>query len=99
MLSKEGAQIMIEGLSSKSRHWEVGELQYPLGRGVNFQIQVENVDELYRDLKENLVPIFFALEEKWYRKGMVEIGHKQFLVQDPDGYLLRFFQNLGERSL
>ncbi len=24
-------------------------------------------------------------------------GARQFLVQDPDGYLLRFFQSLGQR--
>jgi hypothetical protein len=28
----------------------------------------------------------------------VYVGQKQFLVQDPDGYLLRFGQELGTRS-
>ena len=37
------------------------------------------------------------MEEKWYRKNDTEVGNKQFLVQDPDGYILRFFQNLGMR--
>ncbi len=26
-----------------------------------------------------------------------EVGNRQFVVQDPDGYLLRFFSDLGER--
>ena len=39
------------------------------------------------------------MEEKWYRKNDKEVGHKQFLVQDPDGYLLRFFQDLGIREI
>jgi hypothetical protein len=35
------------------------------------------------------------VEEKWYRVNDQETGNKQFLVQDPDGYLLRFFEDLG----
>jgi hypothetical protein len=37
-------------------------------------------------------------EQKWYRTGAVETGVHQFLVQDPDGYLIRFSAHLGERS-
>lgn len=99
MISKNGAQIMIEGISSERRSWRVGALEYPLGRGVNFQIQVSDVNGLYENFKENKTPIFFEMEDKWYLKNNVEIGNRQFLVQDPDGYLLRFFQDLGERSL
>ena len=43
-------------------------------------------------------PIFFEMEEKWYRSGSNDVCNRQFLVQNPDGYLLRFFQDLGERS-
>lgn len=39
------------------------------------------------------------MEEKWYRATDKELGNKQFLVQDPDGYLLRFFQDLELRTL
>ncbi len=39
-----------------------------------------------------------APEQKWYRAGAVETGVSQFLVQDPDGYLIRFSALLGERS-
>jgi hypothetical protein len=38
-------------------------------------------------------------EVKWYRKTDVEVGVKQFLVQDPDGYLIRFTEYLGERAI
>ena len=34
---------------------------------------------------------------KWYRAGDVEIGVRQFLIQDPDGYLVRLQQEIGER--
>ena len=39
------------------------------------------------------------VEEKWYRRDGFEVGNRQILVQDPDGYLLRFTEDLGERPL
>ena len=42
-------------------------------------------------------PLFLALEEVWYRVGASETGVRQFLVQDPDGYLVRLSQDLGLR--
>ncbi len=96
MLDKEGANLMIELLESQDR-WAIGAREYPLGQGVNFQIEVTNVQELYENLKKDNYPIFFDMEEKWYRSNDKEVGNRQFLVQDPDGYLLRFFQDLGER--
>ena len=30
-------------------------------------------------------------EESWYRRGSEENGNRQFVVADPDGYLLRFY--------
>jgi catechol 2,3-dioxygenase-like lactoylglutathione lyase family enzyme len=44
-------------------------------------------------------PLFMDPERKWYRTGDVETGVHQFLVQDPDGYLIRFSAYLGERPL
>lgn len=94
MLGKEGSQIMIEAFSSKSRNFEVGPLEYPLGRGINLQIQVLDVDTLYENFQKNNYPLFLEKEERWYRKDQTKIGHRQFIVQDPDGYLLRFFTAL-----
>ncbi len=98
MLERDGAMLMIELLESKDR-WTVGERKYPLGQGINFQIEVKNVDVLYSNFKKDDYKIFFEMEEKWYRKDDTEVGNKQFLVQDPDGYLLRFFQDLGSRPV
>ena len=39
------------------------------------------------------------LEERWYRREDEELGNRQFVVADPDGYLLRFFTNLGTRPV
>jgi len=92
------AQLMIDEIG-KGRTWQTGDFERPLGRGINLQIEVKSIQPLLANLKENNIPIFLETEEKWYRKGDFEVGNKQFLVQDPDGYLLRFTEDLGERPL
>ena len=93
------SQIMIDQIG-KTRTWKTGEFEYPLGRGINLQIKVvENIDLLLERLSQNNISLFMEPEEKWYRKEDYEVGNKQFLVQDPDGYLLRFFKDLGSRKL
>lgn len=93
-LERAGAQVMLE-----TRHgvWETGPLELPFGRGVNFQIFVEDLAPLLDALAAARWPLFEAPEEAWYRIGDQEGGQRQFLVQDPDGYLLRFAQALGRR--
>ncbi len=97
MLEANDARLMIEGFTNKSRSWLVGQMERPFGRGMHLQIEVQDVQHLYQNFKKAKYPIFFDLEEKWYRVNDKEIGHKQFLVQDPDGYLLRFFEKIGSR--
>ncbi len=50
-------------------------------------------------LDEAGVALFRPVCERWYRGGDAEFGQMEFLVQDPDGYLLRFTQDIGERKL
>ena len=45
----------------------------------------------------NWIPASLEPETKWYRTGTTEAGVAQFLVQDPDGYLIRFQASLGRR--
>ncbi len=97
-LSLGESQIMIDKIGL-TRTWATGELEYPLGRGINLQIEVPDVESIINRLREDGVELFMELEEKWYRKDDIEVGNRQFLVQDPDGYLLRFFEDLGERKL
>lgn len=99
MLSREGAWLMIEALTDKSRAFRVGDLEPPFGRGMHFQIEVSDVQTLYDNFKNHHYPLLIEMEEKWYRKENMELGNRQFLVQDPDGYLLRFFQDLGSRTI
>jgi hypothetical protein len=71
----------------------------PLGRGVNFQIRVADVAALYARVVDAGLDPFIPMEERWYRRDDVELGNKQFAVADPDGYLLRFFSDLGRRPV
>ena len=43
--------------------------------------------------------ITFDIEENWYRQDSKLLGNKEFLIQDPDGYLLRFSEDLGEKEI
>ena len=94
-LSIDGAQLMVEEVNN---HWWTGELERPLGRGLNFQIEVGDVSAIIGRLEEAGIDLFRPLKESWYRGDGVEFGQLEFLVQDPDGYLLRFIQDIGERK-
>ena len=98
-LEREGAQLMIEQPTDRERAWATAELAPPFGRGVNFQIRVGDVDALHASLDAAGVPFFMPMEERWYRRDGELLGHRQFLVQDPDGYLLRFYRDLGTKPV
>lgn len=98
-LDLDGAQIMLEQRDSVQRQWLTDTLVAPFGRGINFQIAVPGVDEILERLMQVRWPLFMACEEAWYRAGDKEVGQRQFLVQDPDGYLVRLVEKLGERHL
>ena len=94
-LEFERSQLMIE--EAHSSGWNVEELERPYGRGVNLQIECTNV----RGLKDRLLSHDYLLsrdlEDEWYDRGGTLSGQRELLVQDPDGYLLRFSEPLGER--
>lgn len=94
-LDREGAQIMIE--QPVDRSWLTGALERPFGRGINLQIAVADASALHNRCLSRGVAIFMPIEEAWYRRGDVLLGCRQFLIQDPDGYLLRFSEDIGSR--
>ena len=103
LLERQGARIMLEEINhdskSKShRTWISGILEKPFGRGVNLQIMTTMINELYAHVQHANADIFLPIEEKWYRVNDVEVGHRQFIVLDPDGYMLRFVEDLGVRK-
>lgn len=90
-------QFMLQEISENDK-WEIEPLKYPFGNGINFQLEVENLEEIYNKLKASDYKIAFEMEENWYRKNNELLGNKEFLVQDPDGYLLRFSKDLGKKD-
>lgn len=72
---------------------------YPFGRGVNLQILVPALDPIIERLRAVGISPYLPVEDKWYRRDTIETGNRQCVVADPDGYLLRLFEDLGERPL
>lgn len=99
-LSIDGAQVMIE---QDNGNWLTATADYPRGRGVNFQFFVSDIDPIIQRLKANNLSLFLEPDTKWRQTGEQKTGQIEFLVQDPDGYLLRFCKiikgPLGEVSL
>lgn len=91
------AHLMIEQ-AGIGRNWTPAALERPFGRGANFQISVESIDPIVNALRIASWTLFMEPETKWYRTGTTEAGVVQFLVQDPDGYLIRFQSSLGRRA-
>ena len=98
-LSFEKVQIMVQEIEGGNNKWQTGELVYPLGRGINFEIDVNCIDGIYNRLKNENYDIFVDIEEHWYRKDDVLLGNKEFLVKDPNGYLLRFSEELPSKKI
>lgn len=94
-LSFNGSQIMIEQINN---HWAVGDLEKPFGRGINFQIECSNVEEISTKLKNADYPIFKDVFESKYKADGVIYTEKELLVQDLDGYLIRFQQTIAENN-
>jgi catechol 2,3-dioxygenase-like lactoylglutathione lyase family enzyme len=96
-LDLEGANLMLEEAAGPGRRFHTAPLEHPFGRGVNFQIEVANVDSVHARVLAAQSHVVLPMEERWYRRTDHEVGNRQFVVADPDGYLLRFFTDLGRR--
>jgi catechol 2,3-dioxygenase-like lactoylglutathione lyase family enzyme len=97
-LDLNGAQFMLEEYRvGKGRYWVTDTLQKPYGRGINFEIKMDDISVALKNLDAAKWPLYMQPEEKWYRVGSENVGVLQFLVQDPDGYLLRLSQPIGRK--
>lgn len=104
MIERQGSRIMLDEIRQNSvtetkRMWISAPMELPFGRGINLEIKTSKVDQLYTRCKQARASIFLPVEDKWYRADNSEIGNRQFIVIDPDGYMLRFVQELGERKI
>ena len=93
MLALHGGWVMLDQLSGQ-RDWLAGPLERPFGRGLNLEFQVPDVDALDTAVRAAGLPVFLPLEERSYRMGRNQLAVRQFIIADPDGYLLRFSQRV-----
>ena len=87
-MSFQDSQFMFEQIHDEG--WNTGELIYPLGRGINFSIAVDNIENLYTLVKSKRLEIYKKLTKSVYLVNGIEEIQMEFLIQDPNGYLLRF---------
>ncbi|MDO1581296.1 bleomycin resistance protein [Rhizobium oryzicola] len=97
-LTLGAAQLMIDQIGTGRTFDDEAPLVAPLGRGLNLQLRVPSVTAILARLQQAGHALAVPLEEKWYRRDDHEVGNRQFLVADPDGYLLRPFEDLGMRG-
>ncbi|WP_083600374.1 bleomycin resistance protein [Xenorhabdus eapokensis] len=90
------AQLMLEAFHENG--WNTGELNKPLGRGINLQIEVDDIKPILANLVTNNIELYRPLEDNYYCIGDTHVCQREFLVQDPDGYLLRFSQYIEHQE-
>ena len=86
-LYREDNQIMIEEINN---NWNVGEMKYPFGNGINISMTVSDIDSFYESIISKKIVLFRKIKTSKYRVDDIIYEDKEFLLQDPDGYLLRF---------
>lgn len=87
-MSFQDSQFMFEQIHDNG--WNIGKLIYPLGRGINFSIAVDDIEGLYKLVKTLNLEIYRELNRSIYQVNGTEETQTEFLIQDPNGYLLRF---------
>ena len=92
-LEQEELQLM---LLQTDENWLGEPLEPPYGRGVNLQMELSDIRPVYERLLANGTAMQRDIKDVWRETGDMLTGQREFYVQDPDGYLLRFCQPLGE---
>lgn len=96
LVHPDGAQVMIY---QRDGDWETGAMEAPFGRGMVVQVYVADVDAAAARMRARGVPFYVEPREKWRDWGDRLGGQREFLVQDPDGYLVMVVQRIGTRPL
>lgn len=94
-LSFGKSQLMLEQDWHSESPWRVGPLEPPYGRGMNLSIECPDALALVTALEAAGWPLRRTAQERWYRSHDQQFGQRNFLVLDPDGYLLRFAEDIG----
>ena len=65
----EDVELMLQQIDEENNKWETGKLEYPLGVGINFQIDVKNVEKIYKKLNEEIIKYL----QIWKKTGIEKI--------------------------
>lgn len=86
------AQLMLDQIGAGRTFGGIG-ADAPLGQGLNLQITVVALDPMLTALAEAGIALLLPPEVRSYRRGESALLQRQFVVADPDGYLLRFCES------
>lgn len=89
----DGAQMMFY---ERDGDLEADPFEVPLGRGAILQIAVNAIPAA---IVAAGIPRYVELRQKWRNWGDREGEQREFLLQDPDGYLVIVKQRIGERNM
>jgi len=95
-LSYQGSQIMIQEFEPE---WVKGKLKYPYGRGINLQIHTSDIESVYQSLLRMKYSFDTKIENNSYKVKEKIIVSKELVFMDPNGYLLRFSQDIKRKQI
>lgn len=87
-LQYEENQLMIQ---ENNNNWDTGaKMEYPYGRGINISMEVSNLDVIRNNILKGGYKIFIDVMINEYKVNDIIYKDREFLIQDLDGYVLRF---------
>ena len=106
-LSRGDAWIMLEQVVERSAasndellagRWLTADLAAPFGRGVNFELAIEDMDSVAARLRVSNHEILLAPHLRFYEIRGEPASFRVLLVADPDGYLIRLAERVSSES-
>jgi catechol 2,3-dioxygenase-like lactoylglutathione lyase family enzyme len=100
-LSLQGVQIMLAHwkFDGSWEPWYPAPMERPFGRGINLQFMIKDVQKFHdRAVAAGVMPFLALHEAEIWRTDRID-ARIQFMVLDPDGYVLRFSETTRHRPI
>jgi catechol 2,3-dioxygenase-like lactoylglutathione lyase family enzyme len=106
-LTRDGVDVMVQSADGPGARLRTAPLERPLGRGVCLLVPCADVDALFEAFVEAGGGPLVGIHERdydvdvlrptarWSQPGRRHLLNRQFVVADPDGYLLRFYTEVA----
>ncbi|HUD44546.1 MAG TPA: VOC family protein [Patescibacteria group bacterium] len=69
-LSYQGSQMMVQE-EDDDEEWQNGKPEYPYGRGLNFQIETNDISKIVNSLQSNNYQLKRGIKDSWYKENNV----------------------------